>query len=240
MSEVGVVLLFGFLAIGRTRRLGGSGRQHSSGVSGTVRTDGVVLTSMEVFALDKLILFLVFFVPGFISIKIYDLLVSGEKRDFSKSLPEAISYSCINFAFFSWLILLFCKSPVLRGNMFLFYPFLFVVLFAMPALWPLILLRARTSRLLRKHIIDPVKKPWDYVFGKREPYWIIIHLKDGRRIGGKFGEESFASSYSAEEQIYLEELWRLDENGKFTEKVERSKGAIVSARDIDVIEFFEF
>ena len=30
-------------------------------------------------------LFLVFFVPGFISLKVYDLFIPSERRDFSKS-----------------------------------------------------------------------------------------------------------------------------------------------------------
>jgi Family of unknown function (DUF6338) len=47
---------------------------------------------------DRLLLFLLFFVPGFISIKIYDLLVPSERRDFQSTLAEAIGYSAVNFA----------------------------------------------------------------------------------------------------------------------------------------------
>jgi len=48
---------------------------------------------MDIWNADKLALFIVFFVPGFISMKVYDLLVPGETRDASKSLLDAISYS---------------------------------------------------------------------------------------------------------------------------------------------------
>ena len=48
---------------------------------------------------------------------------------------------------------------------------------------------------------------------------MIIHLKDGRRIGGRFDENSSASSFPAKEQIYIEEVWELDESGKFINRL---------------------
>lgn len=53
---------------------------------------------------DALILFILFFVPGFISLKIYDLLIAKEQRDFSKSCFDAVGYSAVNFAFFIQLL----------------------------------------------------------------------------------------------------------------------------------------
>jgi hypothetical protein len=44
-----------------------------------------------------LALFLVFFVPGFLSLKVYDLLVPGERRDFSRAAFDAVAYSALNF-----------------------------------------------------------------------------------------------------------------------------------------------
>jgi len=91
---------------------------------------------------------------------------------------------------------------------------------------------------IAKHIIHPFKKPWDFVFGKKEAYWVIVHLKDKRKIGGKFAKNSFASSYPSEEQIYLEEVWTLDENGKFKEPLKRSGGIIILGKEILAVEFF--
>lgn len=51
-----------------------------------------------------LILFLGFFVPGFLMIRIYDLLVPTERRDFSKSVFDAVAYSAVNFV-------AFCNGP---------------------------------------------------------------------------------------------------------------------------------
>ena len=92
------------------------------------------------------------------------------------------------------------------------------------------------SFCLAKYVIHPVSKPWDYVFGKKQSYWVIVHLNDGRRIGGRFDTNSFASTDPAKEQIYLEELWNLDENGGFAKRVDRTGGIIISEDSILAVE----
>jgi hypothetical protein len=58
------------------------------------------------------------------------------------------------------------------------------------------------------------------------------------KIGGRFDTESFASSDPAEEQIYLQEVWILDEAGRFVSQVERSRGIIIMKSEIRAVEFF--
>jgi len=114
---------------------------------------------------------------------------------------------------------------------------IFFILFIMPLLWPLILLKVSSLNCISKHIIHPIKKPWDFIFGKKEAFWIIVTLKNGTKIGGKYDSKSFASSFPAEEQIYLEEVWRLDESGKFVNAISGSKGILISGGNILAIEF---
>ena len=47
---------------------------------------------------QTLTLFLFFFLPGFVSLKVYDSLVPSERRDFSKSIYEVVAYSTLNYA----------------------------------------------------------------------------------------------------------------------------------------------
>ena len=194
---------------------------------------------MDIWQIDKLALFLVFFIPGFISIRIYDLLVPSERRDFSKYLFEAIGYSSLNFAALLWLIILIHSENFYVHCKILYFIFLFIIIFIIPILWPILFLKLSTWTPIARYIIHPIQKPWDYIFGKKEAFWVIIHLKNGRKIGGRYDTNSFSSSYPSEEQIYLEELWKLDENGIFIESIERSKGIIVSSNDILSIEFFK-
>lgn len=60
---------------------------------------------MNIWEPEKLILFLSLFMPGFVSIKVYELIVATKRHDFKNSLLEAIGLSVLNFAALSWLIL---------------------------------------------------------------------------------------------------------------------------------------
>ena len=193
---------------------------------------------MDIWQIDKLSLFLIFFIPGFISIKIYDLLIPSEKRDFSKSIFEVIGFSAINFAALSWFIILIHSGNFFRDHRIWYFLALLIVIFVIPILWPIVLLKVLFWSPIAKRVIHPILKPWDYIFGRRNAYWVIIHLQDGRKIGGKYDKNSFASSYPAEEQIYLEEVWELDEKSAFKKRIDRSNGIIILGKDISSIEFF--
>jgi hypothetical protein len=131
---------------------------------------------MDIWNVDKLALFLIFFVPGFISMKVYDLRVPGERRDFSKSLLEAISYSAMNFAALFWLIAIVQTGDFYHNHFILYLLSAFVILFAVPVCWPFAFLWLSSWRPFGKHFVHPIQKPWDYVFGKHDPFWIIVHL----------------------------------------------------------------
>lgn len=154
---------------------------------------------MNLLEADKFFLFLIFFVPGFISIKIYDLLVLADRRDISKSMLEAIGYSCINYGSLSWLIILVHSNNFPEIYRAIYYSIIFLIFFIFPIIWPILLLRLLTWRPITKYFNSPIPKPWDYIFLKRESFWIIVHLKDGRKIGGMYDHDSFASLYPIEE-----------------------------------------
>ena len=64
-----------------------------------------------------------------------------------------------------------------------------------------------------------------------------IVLKDGTTIAGRYGQNSFASSAPAEEQVYLEESWMLNEKGGFMRKKNNTAGVMVISKEIAYIEF---
>lgn len=194
---------------------------------------------MNIWQIDKLLLFLIFFIPGFLSLKVYSLLIAGEKRDFSRDLLEVIAYSSLNFAVFSWLIILIHSGDFYTNHKIWYAIFVFLILFIMPILWPFIVVKVTNWNPIAKYIVHPIQKPWDYVFSKKKSFWVIIHLKDGRKIGGRYDTNSFASSFPSEEQIYMEEVWELDNKGAFVKPIERSKGIIILGNDIVAIELFE-
>jgi hypothetical protein len=165
-------------------------------------------------------------------------MVPGERRDFSKSLFEVISYSTLNFGALFWLIVPIQRGDFSRSHFVLFSLAVILIMVIFPACWPVVFLRLSRWRRVAKYFVHPIRKPWDYVFGKRCPFWIIVHLQSGQKLGGRFDTESFASSDPAEEQIYLQEVWILDEAGRFIGQVERSRGIIIMKSEIRAVEFF--
>jgi len=209
---------------------------------------------MDIWEISKLQLFLLFVVPGFVSLKVWDLKFAGETRDFQKSFVDVVVYSVFNFFFFlalSVLLRLYGWDPLpgldlpvyktyesfanLHRNRF--YAFLALYALVVPMFWPILASQVRTSKLFTTFLPSPIKKPWDYFFSTRIPCWVIVHLASGERIAGTYEKKSFASSYPAPEQLYLEKVWILDENNNFTQAVKNSLGTLISGEHITYIEF---
>lgn len=177
---------------------------------------------MSIWEIDKLLLFIGFVIPGFVSLKVYELLIPGPAKDSSKQLVDAIAYSCINYALMLTPILWVEKASIYGSHPELYTAFYFFVLFIAPILLVIVWRFIRTQQFFQDNAPHPVQKPWDFVFSKRKPYWARVTLKDGTKIGGRYAENSFSSSALSEEQIYLEETWLLNKNGDF----ERPKKSI--------------
>ena len=61
----------------------------------------------------------------------------------------------------------------------------------------------------------------------------------GEKLGGYYGANSFATSFPHKQEVYIEEAWHLDEDGKFTEPIEGTKGTIVNREDCSLVQFLE-
>lgn len=188
----------------------------------------------------NLIKFIIFFIPGFISIKIWSLIVANELKKVSDYVLEIISYSCFNFALFSWLILLMNKYSEWFNQYYFFniIGYLLMILIG-PIIWPIILYKIRTSKYFCERFLIPIPKSWDYFFSKREECFILIHLTNGSLIGGIYSNDSYASSYPESEDLYIEEIWKIDEKGHFINKLEGTKGLWVPKSSYDYIEFLK-
>jgi hypothetical protein len=61
-------------------------------------------------------------------------------------------------------------------------------------------------------------------------------LNDGARVGGYYGPRSFAGLHPNSGQLFLEQLWYLDEHGKFTSSVPDSRDLILRPDDYKYVE----
>ena len=73
-------------------------------------------------------------------------------------------------------------------------------------------------------------------FCARKSYFVIAHLDDGGRVGGYYGRNSFAGLHPISGHLYLEQLWYLDESGKFDRPVPDFRGLILRPSDYKYIE----
>lgn len=195
----------------------------------------------KVLEISNLLMLLIFLIPGFISLKVHDSIVPSEKRNFSKSFLEIGIYSAINYAIFSWLIILLIKYNLFETNLTIFALIVLLIVVIGPVIWPIAYSALISTSFIQKiKPINPIPLPWDFVFMQRKAHWVIVHTKDGRHIGGRYDSKSFTSSFPHKEQIYLEELWRLDKKGAFIKQVDRTEGILIMGDEISFIEFFKY
>lgn len=179
-------------------------------------------------------LIILFIVPGFISLKIWGIINPSQKILISESLIEAITFSSFNYI----VTILWLYPFLVDTSYYKFYEL--IVLLLLPVIWPILLNFLLKIKVFNKINISLTPKSWDYFFAKNECCFMLVHLNNGRMIGGLYGTDSFASSYPEKEDVYLQEIWKIDDEGKFIEKIADSKGVLINHDVIEYIEFFNF
>jgi hypothetical protein len=193
---------------------------------------------MDIWDANKLILFIAFVVPGFVGLKAYELLAPRATKDVAQQLIDAIAYSCINYALLLWPIYHVELTNLRATSQSVYVAFYVFVLLVAPVVWACLLRWARSTQFIQSTLPHPTGKPWDYVFGQRKRYWVVVTLKDGKRIGGRYDSRSFASSAPCPEQLFLEEAWNINEDGGFDRARTNSAGILILSADMMTVEFF--
>ena len=187
----------------------------------------------DLLEMNKIQLIMIFILPGFISLKIWKLLIPSHEFRISEYFVETICYSTINFTLLFWLIPLAEKM-----NGFRYYCIYIMVMFIGPILWPIIWKMLITNKSLKGHILHPTPKAWDYYFGLGKSCFVLIHLKNGNLIGGLYYKESFASSYPDDPDLYIKEVWKINNKGQFIQKIDSTDGMLITYDVIEYIELF--
>jgi hypothetical protein len=193
---------------------------------------------------EVLVLLLFLLVPGFVFIKAFDSLHPGRRQTMGQQIIDVGFWSVANLAiWFLPTIVLFQLGPDLPYLLYhlLLFVLILLALFGCPLLLAYILHRLELRGTLANFGAKPSPTPSDWVFSHEagKHFYVRFHRKDGEDLGGYFGENSFAASSANGQEIYVEEVWRLDEDGRFIEPVEESQGAIVNREDCTLIEFVE-
>jgi len=194
---------------------------------------------MNIWEADKLILFIAFVIPGFITLKAFELFFPTQEKDGSKQIIDAIAYSCINYALLSWAIYLIGKSELSENNPVCYSIFWLFVFFIAPVLWAWLWKKLRETQAFQNTMPHPTGEAWDYFFGKREPCFVIVRLTNGQDIAGFYGAKSFASSAPHAKQIYLQECWKMNSDGGFDRPRRQTKGVMILSSQVESLEFFK-
>lgn len=193
---------------------------------------------MDLWSLDKLTIFIVFAIPGFLILKTGAALGLEPPADSSKQIIDAVAFSCINYAFLAWPILSVETSSIKVSHPNAYLAFYGFAVLIFPVLLAVAWRRLRYTDWMQQQLPHPVSRPWDFVFSKRRPYWIIVTFKDGKQVAGKYANQSFSSAAPAPEQIYLEETWVLNENGGFERPRNESAGLLILGSEVRTVELF--
>ena len=184
-----------------------------------------------------------FLVPGFILQSTISAFVPQKGEDTQLTLLRLLTFSCINYALWSWLIYL-----IYQAQFFLSRPIWAAIAWGLiilisPLVLGLITGKLNQAELIRKALqrlgfnpIHVIPTAWDYKFNDlKEGRWIIVTLENGSEILGFFGAHSFASSEMSERDIYVQKMFQ-NKNGTW-EEIPRSDGILISGNKIRHIEF---
>ncbi|WP_145586295.1 DUF6338 family protein [Yersinia rochesterensis] len=188
---------------------------------------------MDFLESNKIILFIIFIIPGFISIKAYQLFFPSSLKDAKDIVIDAVAYSCVNYTLLGVPIYYVQRHLISSFSLFDIYLYILSVLFIFPIVWVVIWKKIRESNWGKTNAPHPIMKPWDYVFSQRKRLYIKVVLKNGDIVGGLYDGKSFASSDPAPEHIYIEKAWIFKkENGVFEREINDSEGILIMPGEI--------
>jgi len=184
-----------------------------------------------------------FLVPGFIWSAVLSMLVSRKSTAPQTKAVEFMTFSGINYGLWIWLIYPLFYFEWWRAHPILSGFALFVIAFASPVglgLYSGWLAQKNTvGRALERfgfNTVLSIPTAWDYQFARGNPYWVVVTLKNGSRLHGFFGLESFAGDDRDSRDLYLEAVFEPTDTGEWA-PVEDSGGVWVAAEEISAIEF---
>jgi hypothetical protein len=195
---------------------------------------------MEIWSDGKLTLFLLFVIPGFVSLKAYRTINPGLAVKSADQLIDAIAYSCINYAILAPFIYFIVSYRWWVSHSVWFTIFCFLALLVAPMGWAVALTAFRRTEFARKWLPHPTDFAWEFFFSQKRPCWIIATLQDGSKVGGLYAGASFAASGVAKGDIYLEQAWLINDDGGLERRRTETDGILIFGDSIRGLEFFQY
>lgn len=188
---------------------------------------------------------ILFLVPGLNATWTIERLSGPSRLKGTERLLRALSLSVLIYLLASfWLLRVATRA--IDDHLWVWEPIIggFVILFVAPVGLAVIVEFLRRSGIVRGVLrrvttIDPTPRAWDFAFQEGGPFFVRLKLRDGEMVAGFFGEGSFASAYPEQGDLFLEEAWRVDENGAFIERAPGTAGMMVPQDSIELVELLQ-
>lgn len=201
------------------------------------------------------ILLVIFVVPGFIFEAVLNRSITGRPLSDLRFVLQALIFSLlIHAAFLTWTLDVRQKwiagTLLTAGDRTLMF-WALTVLIATPAVSAFV-----AGKLMESARLQPLleffgiswsnRLPfcWDWFALKKQGFWLIVEFKDGKKIGGKYEQQSQISQTplgiaNAPRDLFIEELYRINDDDTFGEPIPYNRGAWVSAEEIRSIKIFK-
>lgn len=190
---------------------------------------------------QNLYLILAFIVPGLIILYIRSQFLTGRLPPLKESLLVFFTISAIYYGailpFWDWFV---TDLETRLGTLLLWFGFVFLGPVLIGLLLGIDAKRETSRRLLLRilgfNVTHSIPTAWDWKFANMEEQWVLVTLKDGSKIAGWCGIDSFMSSDPSERDLYIEYIYDLDENDNWIETEDKS--VLISPGEISTIEFW--
>jgi hypothetical protein len=200
---------------------------------------------MTLSGLDVLFFTVTFVVPGFVLSSVMSMFAPRKADEPQRALLRFLTFSCWNYAPWSWLIYLQIQAGSLLTNPSQIAATLFLVAFVSPVCLGVACGYVSHKGLLRKAFqrigLNPVHgtpTAWDDRFYRIDRAIIVrVTLKDGSAVTGVFGSKSFASSEPDDRDLYLEEILKVDDGRP--QRLPQRVGMLLRGDQIKCIEFWD-
>lgn len=194
---------------------------------------------MDIKDAKDLPLLLALLAPGFIILWFRSRVIEGAAPEFKK---ELLYFALASAAYYGLVAPLFDVAVGVRLP-----PVIWSILFyfAVPVLLGVAVgwvtqrdLEYAWAEQFGMHFAHRVPTAWDFRFGRlAEGAYILITLKDGSTVAGRWARGSFASSAKDGKDIYVAEVWEVPATGGWVQ-LTPPRGLLLSGDDIRYVESF--
>jgi hypothetical protein len=194
---------------------------------------------------EQLLAFAMLVVPGFISLRIYEMKRGGESRKANEYLVDVIVYSFVTdlVAFGALALVSAFVPPAAQAATKIVVG---LVSFAAVPIGLAVGWFEFRARMVRGGIVpDTASNSWYALFQRAAKEGValavVLTMRDGRKIGGRLRNPEQTASRMEGDDVLLDEVWTIDQDrARFLEAVQGSFGMLVHKADCETIEFLRW